>query len=472
MASARDMLRAKCWRHRDLADGLLAGVGAPEDDLAAPVQHARLRQQRGQGRARPAGGADEAGTKGKPWLPEHSRVKTTSCRGRARRSARVRVRGRATRPPTSRRQAWRVDGRLAVVGDGEEPVGRASGRSPSCLPAQQAARPRSGPGWAAAGRPRGAPPRPAGRGRPAPGLRQPGEPLQRQRGRPRPRSPAPAAPGGQSRVSMMGSAPFLRVLGRARRPRERMAGAPGRVPGRPALVPVPAAPAPRRPCCRWGTARRAASLRRRRRPGTMQRPRNRARSRHAVPHCVCRGAMLARRGVARGPGPLSVREAEGTRRWRWRRRWSVRRTRRAATVGQRWATGRRRASASGRRAGRRAVRGPAAPPPPGGGADPGGAGRAGRAVRPRGAGPRARGSHRPPPGDGAPAGPGRWAWPRTRPSPSPPPCPAPAAAAPGARRRPGRAPPPLPRPLTRASWAGSGSWPRCGSASATRGCAC
>lgn len=42
--------------------------------------------------------------KGKPWLPEHSTVKTTSCRGRALMSASVSFKGLLTSPPMSRDQ--------------------------------------------------------------------------------------------------------------------------------------------------------------------------------------------------------------------------------------------------------------------------------------------------------------------------------------------------------------------------------
>ncbi len=61
---------------------------------------------------------------GKPWLPEHSTVKVTSCRGRALMSASDRLSGLFTRPSTSSFQVARVDGRPVEMRDAEELVVR------------------------------------------------------------------------------------------------------------------------------------------------------------------------------------------------------------------------------------------------------------------------------------------------------------------------------------------------------------
>ena len=73
---------------------------------------------------------------GNPLLPEHSKVKVTSCRGRAFRSASVSAERLPTCPTTSSRQVFGVDLRPLIVGDAEELLIR---RDPGIevLPARQ-----------------------------------------------------------------------------------------------------------------------------------------------------------------------------------------------------------------------------------------------------------------------------------------------------------------------------------------------
>ena len=139
--------------------------------------------------------------KGRPVLPEHSRVKVTSWRGRAggRRGSAPGPRDEAADPQAPVR---RVHGWLAVVADDEELVGR---RQPGVelLPDQLRGR-CSGRGWPRAGRARGGPRRPAG-----PGRRARGRPAAARTARPAPR-PRPATGCGETFPASPLSAPFVK----------------------------------------------------------------------------------------------------------------------------------------------------------------------------------------------------------------------------------------------------------------------